>query len=651
MRSSPRHHKALVPKTGRIASCIAVLAIVCAAAAPVQRARAAAATAPGIDVSQFQGTIDWTASDPAVVRFAILRATKGLTYDDPAFGTNLTDASSAGVVIGAYHRAVPGAAAGDAVAQADHFLAVARNGGGDILPVLDIEESGGLTVSKLQDWVRVWLARVRSRLGVRGMIYASPSFWRTSMGDTTWFADHGYPLWIANWHVAAPDVPASGWAGRGWTLWQWTNTGRVPGITTDVDRDRLSGTDLRRAEIASLSVAAAPGGLIAGPRISCGDAGTRCTRLANPGDAVLLTAAPDPGAALLRWTGACAAAGASPTCTVTALGASSVSALFGFPVQVSSSGTGLGHIVSTPPGIDCGSGCAHAFPVGRTLTLTAAPDSASAFGGWSGACAGASTTCVLTLSAPLSVGARFDAATRLEQDGPGTAYGWGAARDLRAIGGSYRWDRRRGASITWRFRGRKVTVFSVDGPAMGTASVAIDGRRAGWFDGYAAALRTGVGHRYSGLGPGYHTLSVTASGRHAARSRGSRVALDALRWGGALHADPRPASATWGTISAAAASGATYVESDVAGASASLRFTGTGISLITVRGPRMGVAELWVDGTRRRVLDLFAPRATYGVERSVTGLSDSTHLVRLVIVGGSRPASGRSVALDGWVVR
>ncbi len=77
--------------------------------------------------------------------------------------------------MGAYHRAKVGLAAGDAKAEADHFVDVAQNAAGDVLPALDIEEHNGLTVAQLTDWVRTWLARVYGRTGVRAMIYSSPA--------------------------------------------------------------------------------------------------------------------------------------------------------------------------------------------------------------------------------------------------------------------------------------------------------------------------------------------------------------------------------------------------------------------------------------------------------------------------------------------
>ena len=78
------------------------------------------------------------------------------------------------------------------------------------------------------------------------------------LDDTTWFADHGYPLWIAHWNVSSPIVPANGWQGMGWIFWQWTHKPGLPGITGDLDRDRFAGTNLVTAEIARLTACVRP---------------------------------------------------------------------------------------------------------------------------------------------------------------------------------------------------------------------------------------------------------------------------------------------------------------------------------------------------------------------------------------------------------
>jgi hypothetical protein len=116
---------------------------------------------------------------------------------------------------------------------------------GDLLPVLDLEVNGGLAPVELQEWVKSYLDRIYERTGARGVIYTSPTFWRNSMGDTTWFAANGYrTLWVAHWTSGpAPGVPGGNWGGTDWTFWQYTSSGSVPGITGRVDLNRYNGTD------------------------------------------------------------------------------------------------------------------------------------------------------------------------------------------------------------------------------------------------------------------------------------------------------------------------------------------------------------------------------------------------------------------------
>ena len=620
-------------------------------AVPGAPASAAPAKVPGIDVSMWQGDVDWAAVATTSTRFAIMRATRGHDYVDPRYAEYLAEASANGIVVGAYHRAKVSMAEGDARAEANHFVDVAQIDAGDVLPVLDIEEHGGLTVSQLTQWVRTWLARVFTRTGVRAMIYASPHFWRTYLGDTTWFADNGYPLWIAHWGVASPIVPGASWGGHGWTFWQWTSTGSVSGISTNVDRDRFNGSGLLRGKIASLTVTPAAGGVITGARIACGGAATRCSRLVNPDTVLTLAATPDPDASLLRWTGACAGAGSSPTCHVTALGAKTVSAVFTYPVHVEMQGSGAGTVSSAPAGVDCGPTCTASFPVGSAVELTAAADSASAFVGWSGACAGTNPECEVTVSQPIEVLATFDSVVSVEQDGAGTAFGWGRVVAPEAIGGSYRWERRAGASAAYDFSGGTVTLLTVSGPGMGRGRISIDGTTVDTFDGYARAIATGVRHRFTQLGAGPHRLTVHVLGTKRSAATGTRVAVDALRWGGQTRVNPPAAQAAWASVSQATASGGSYAIGDARDAIARLRFQGTGVSLRTLRGQAMGRAEVWVDGALARVLDLYAPSPTFSTLRLADGLADGSHTVRIVVLGTHRAASsGNGVAIDRWIV-
>jgi GH25 family lysozyme M1 (1,4-beta-N-acetylmuramidase) len=204
-----------------------------------------AATLEGIDVSHYQGAIDWPSVAAAGKRFAIVQATDGETCLDPMYATNHANARAAGTRVTAYHFAEPSSTPGEAIVQADWFVNSAALLPGDLLPALDLEQTGGLSVSDLQAWVGAWLGEVYAKLGVRPMIYASPAFWASSMGDTTMFADQGYSvLWIAHWGTSSPTVPAGNWGGHGWTFWQYSSCGSVAGISGCVDLDRFNGSDL-----------------------------------------------------------------------------------------------------------------------------------------------------------------------------------------------------------------------------------------------------------------------------------------------------------------------------------------------------------------------------------------------------------------------
>ena len=164
------------------------------------------------------------------------------------------------------------------------------------------------------------------------MIYSGNYFWRGFMRNTSWFGHRGHPLWVAHWDVGAPAIPGDRWANNGYTVWQWSARGNIPGIKGPVDRDWMNG-DLTRGTIASLTIAPSHGGTIRGDRVACGGPRARCSRLANPGDEIILRATPDEGARLTDWTGACAPAGDARTCTVSALGDTAVSAVFDVPVR------------------------------------------------------------------------------------------------------------------------------------------------------------------------------------------------------------------------------------------------------------------------------------------------------------------------------
>ncbi len=240
---------------GRLIAFVAVLALGAGAAAMPTPASAGKGVALGVDVSRFNGAIDWTQVRAAGVRFAFVQASRGTGLDcdvkpgncggDLLYGANYAAARVAGLRVGPYHRVFIDpepieAAKADARAEAALFVSVVGSlRRGDLLPALDVESPfDGASAPQVRIWVRTWLKQVRRALGVRPIIYTNSTSW-SATGNSRKFARAGHALWVANWGVRKPRVPAANWSGRGWWIWQYTSSGRVPGISGRVDLNRL----------------------------------------------------------------------------------------------------------------------------------------------------------------------------------------------------------------------------------------------------------------------------------------------------------------------------------------------------------------------------------------------------------------------------
>jgi len=211
---------------------------------------------PGIDISHWQGTINWQSVRSSGVRFAFIKATDGSTYVDEKFAANWQNARQAGLLCAPYHYFKP---LSDAKNQAELFLDTIQLEKGDLPPALDLEESANLRNNTLIQRVEIWISEVENKLGVKPIIYSSPSFLNSNFtiaagGPPLW--TRNYILWIANY--LGPDVPQpympSGWSK--WTFWQYSKTGSVNGISSDVDLDWFNGT---LEELYALAGEEAPG--------------------------------------------------------------------------------------------------------------------------------------------------------------------------------------------------------------------------------------------------------------------------------------------------------------------------------------------------------------------------------------------------------
>ncbi|HEV7504804.1 MAG TPA: glycoside hydrolase family 25 protein [Thermoanaerobaculia bacterium] len=184
----------------------------------------------GIDVSHYQGTIDWRQVADTGKRFAFIKATEGTSETDPQFQANWRGANVAGLLRGAYHFYQPGE---DPQQQAKNFLSVVQPGPGDLPPVLDVELSG--KPSEIISGIWVWLTAVEQATGKTPILYTNPSFW----ADLGAVGFGRFPLWIADYDVAVPTVP-EGWIS--WSFWQFSESGSVSGVEGPVDLDIFQGT-------------------------------------------------------------------------------------------------------------------------------------------------------------------------------------------------------------------------------------------------------------------------------------------------------------------------------------------------------------------------------------------------------------------------
>ncbi len=193
-------------------------------------------TTKGIDVSKWQGTIDWARVKNAGIAFAFIRVSDGANSHDSKFASNWANARAAGVIRGAYQFFRP---AQSVTAQAD-LLLDAIGGSytpGDLPPVIDVESNGGLSPTTVASRVRQWVDRVQAALGVTPIVYTGKYFWRDEVGSPASFESS--PLWIAQYTSLCPDLPGP-WSK--WTFWQYTSSGSVSGIAGHVDTNRFNGT-------------------------------------------------------------------------------------------------------------------------------------------------------------------------------------------------------------------------------------------------------------------------------------------------------------------------------------------------------------------------------------------------------------------------
>jgi GH25 family lysozyme M1 (1,4-beta-N-acetylmuramidase)/peptidoglycan hydrolase-like protein with peptidoglycan-binding domain len=186
----------------------------------------------GIDVSNNNGSINWSQVPGSGVAFAWLKVTEGTTYVDHTFMANWMGAGSAGLVWGGYHFAQPSYS--DAPTQARFF--VSQGGAKGVMPpVLDLEVTGGLNPTALGQWANSWLTSVAMLTGRTPIVYSGGYF------PVDWSqVNPAYRLWVAGYPAGYSENPNPcalplPRAPLPWVAWQYTSSATSYGISGHID--------------------------------------------------------------------------------------------------------------------------------------------------------------------------------------------------------------------------------------------------------------------------------------------------------------------------------------------------------------------------------------------------------------------------------
>ncbi|HET6722615.1 MAG TPA: GH25 family lysozyme [Chitinophagaceae bacterium] len=191
----------------------------------------------GIDVSRYQSIISWDAVKEMKVKnvqlgFVFIKATEGIVNTDPQFRRNWKKSKQAGMIRGAYHFFL---ATKDGREQAENFISAVDLEEGDLPPVVDIEQTYGVSLPVLKKELKEWLDVIEYYYGVKPIIYTNVDFYSRCLGKEF----NSYPLWAA--HYFQYDTPR---VNRQWDFWQHSEEGRVNGILSKVDFNVFNGDSL-----------------------------------------------------------------------------------------------------------------------------------------------------------------------------------------------------------------------------------------------------------------------------------------------------------------------------------------------------------------------------------------------------------------------
>ena len=213
----------------------------------------------GIDVSAWNGQIDWPEVASAGVKFAWVKITEGQTHVNRAWQRRYEGAENSGIAVGAYHFARPDfnkydTPEADAQAEFKHFRdtldAVGGIKSGNLIPAIDLEAGMKTDDQYNADWYLEWLRLTEEEWGVKGIVYTARWAWNLYMRNASEESRDKfleYPVWWANYirqqPLVGPEEELRNW--KRWDVWQYTGWGSCPGIKGRVDLNWMAGNQLQ----------------------------------------------------------------------------------------------------------------------------------------------------------------------------------------------------------------------------------------------------------------------------------------------------------------------------------------------------------------------------------------------------------------------
>ncbi|MEP6566699.1 MAG: GH25 family lysozyme [Mesorhizobium sp.] len=192
----------------------------------------------GVDISRWQGNINWDKLRGQGANFAYIKATDGGDHLDPMFMKNWRNADAAGLKRGAYHFFYWCRTAGE---QADWFIRNVPRMDGALPPVIDVEWNGESSCKrrpsreKVLEKMQVFMDKLERHYGQRPIIYTSPDFYRDNLQGA--FLD--YPFWLR----AVARHPSKVYPGRKWLFWQYSGSGLSHGVSGRIDLNVFHGDE------------------------------------------------------------------------------------------------------------------------------------------------------------------------------------------------------------------------------------------------------------------------------------------------------------------------------------------------------------------------------------------------------------------------